>query len=70
MSVDTLLTTIGILAFLFLIAHGRAEYWKGKFESLDRERSDGDGWRSETLFLRRLVNKEVAEDAEAAENHF
>lgn len=64
MSVDTLLSLIGILGFLFLIAHGRAEYWKGKFESLNNERPEnGGGWREETLFLRRLVDKEAAEAA-------
>ena len=52
MSVDILLSLIGILGFLFLIAHGRAEYWKGKFESLNSERPEnGGGWREETLFL-------------------
>ena len=72
MSVDTLLSLIGILGFLFLIAHGRAQYWKGKFESLNSERpEDGGGWREETLFLRRLVNKDAAEGAlEDKEEHY
>ena len=64
MSVDILLSLLGILGFLFLIAHGRAVYWKCKFESLNSERPvTGCGWREETLFLRRLVVKEAAEAA-------
>lgn len=70
MSVEHLLQIIGILALLFLIAHGRASYWKGKFEAMDKERpDDGGGWRGEALFLRRVVNKEAAETA-AEEEHY
>lgn len=67
MSINALLTIIGILGFLSLIAHGRAQYWKGKFEALEDERpEEGGGWRDEAMFLRQLVDKEAADKAEAS----
>lgn len=74
MSITVLLQAIGVLAFMLLITYGRASYWKGKFEALDEERpdageDDNGGWRSEALFLRRIVNKDAADDA-AAEEHY
>lgn len=70
MSITLLLQIIGILAIFCIIAYGRASYWKGKFETLEIERpDDGGGWRSEALFLRRVVNKEAADTA-AEEEHY
>ena len=64
MSLDTFYSIIGLISLFALVAHGRAKYWKGKFESLDNERpNNGGGWREEALFLRRLVDKEAAEAA-------
>ncbi len=72
MSITSLLQLIGILAILLIFSYGRASYWRGKFEALEKERpSDGGGWREETMFLRRLVNKDAAEAAlEDTEEHY
>lgn len=72
MSVTTLLQFIGILAILLILSHGRSSYWRGKFEALENERpDDGGGWRSEALFLRRVVNGEAAEAAlDDCEEHY
>ena len=58
-----------LLGFSILIAMiiGNQQYWKGKFESLSENQNDGSGWREEARFLRRLLNKSAAKDAENAE---
>ncbi len=53
-----------VTIFLLLINVSRASYWKGKFESMDKERGDNTGWMEEARFLRRLVDKEAAEAIE------
>ena len=50
-----------------IICVAKAYYWKGKFESLSENQNDGSGWREEARFLRRLLNKSAAKDAENAE---
>ena len=65
MSLDNLYTIIILLALFFIIEHGRAQYWKSKYETLNEERPEnGGGWRNEALFLRQIVNKEAADKAE------
>ena len=62
MAVNELLSIIGILGILFLIAHGRASYWKGKFEAVDIETYNNiSNLQKEVLFLRRIVNNDAAE---------
>ena len=46
-----------------LINSIRAAYWKAKAETIDAERIN-DGWQNECMFLRRIVNKEAAEETE------
>lgn len=59
---------ITIISFLFsLICVSRASYWKGKFESLQENQPDNSGWREEAHFLRRLLNRRAATEAEQSE---
>ncbi len=55
---------IFILLILITSIIGNSSYWKAKYETLNEERGDGAGWREEARFLRRLVNKEAAEEVE------
>lgn len=50
------------LLILIVILHGNASYWKAKFEMANK--NNNDGWIEEARFLRRLVNKEAAEEVE------
>lgn len=58
------ITIVSLL--LAILAFNRGTHWKAKYEEIDKDTSC-DGWRSEALFLRQLVNKEAAE---AAEEHW
>lgn len=51
------------LVFLLTVMHGRAEYWKARATTLDKER-DSNGWIEECHFWRRIYNKEAAEAIE------
>lgn len=53
-----------IIVFIFIAIFGDRSYWKAKYETLDNERNSGEGWREEARFLRRLVNKDAAEEVE------
>lgn len=55
---------IFLLLITITVLSANASHWKAKYETLDQERSNNDGWREEARFLRRLVNKEAAEEVE------
>ena len=53
-----------VLLVIITVISGNASYWKAKYETLDKERGNNEGWIEEARFLRRLVNKEAAEEVE------
>ena len=59
MSVE-LLGALG-LAFVLCILHGRAEYWKARATTVEKER-DFDGWEDEARFWRRVFHRSVADE--------
>lgn len=64
MSYEVLLQAVCVLIIIVTLLYGRSEYWKAKYETLDKERSnDGGGWREEVYYLRRIVNSQAAESA-------
>lgn len=58
------LSCLTVIIFVIVVLYGNSEYWKAKYETLDSERNSGEGWMEEARFLRRLVNKEAAEEVE------
>ena len=56
-----------VLLVIITVISGNASYWKAKYETLDKERGNNEGWREEARFLRRLVNKEAAKEVEKEE---
>ncbi len=61
---DKLAAIILGLVILIAILYGSKEYWRAKAQALETQRTEGDGWRSEALFLRYRANKAAAEFAE------
>ena len=53
-----------IILFILSAILGNGSHWKAKYETLDKERGNNEGWIEEARFLRRLVNKDAAEEAE------
>ena len=63
MTPNEMAIAIGILSAALALLHGRAEYWKAKAETLEKERNDS-GWMEEARFWRRVFNTEAAEAVE------